>query len=153
MTSRCPACAAAVAPSAAWCSLCFARLRTPQAEPPHRATESAADAAGGAGAAGVARSGPAAVPAAPLAAPARTPGGTWPCRCGASVALEEPWCGDCGGGFLDDLAGAGGGSRYLPGVARIAAMGSVARAVVLGVAAFGVALAMLVLLWLAGAVL
>lgn len=118
--SRCPTCAATVAPKAAWCSLCYTDLRPKEPAPAPPATE----------------------PAAPVAAltlePGRQlgtavavldpgpgeagPGPTWPCRgCAASVEFAAMSCPDCGTPFLVDTAAPDPVSARLPQLSSLTA--------------------------------
>jgi uncharacterized OB-fold protein len=144
---RCRACGAAVAPNAAWCSLCFADLRPPAPEPqpppatarePLREPVSVASAATTPFAPGPpVGPGPAATPveaaglievdpADPLgmAEPTATP--TWPCpRCGHQVAIELDACDACGAGFLSGAASTN--AVRLPVVGEVTSMSSSQR--------------------------
>ena len=142
-TVRCPACAAAVAADAPWCTLCFADLRPPVSAP-EPVTAPATPAATAAALAphpildGPILDGPVMTQAdIKLAEPG------WPCQsCGESVALDLTECPLCGGGFL-------GGARVdlalrLPGVGDVVGMSPAGR---VGVMAGG-AVALTVVLFL-----
>lgn len=156
---RCRACGAAVAPNAAWCSLCFADLRTPLEPAREPATVAAAptqpvNAAVVPGptidatrAPAVTRPDTAAAPvhldlADPLGAqPTSVVSPTWPCpRCEQQVPIELDACNACGAGFL---AGADiGQALRLPVVGEVTSMSSAQRLLM----ACGVAVAVTALL-------
>lgn len=107
--SRCPKCAALLAPAANWCSLCFAEVAG--ADEPYAAEPDAAESGG--------------TPAPPRSAVAllerpdvadegpREP--PWPCRsCGAQVAFAQMTCPTCGAPFLLDTTPAAGLLSRLP---------------------------------------
>lgn len=126
---RCPSCDAAVPADAAWCTLCFARLRAEATTPePAPAIEPPAAVPALELPAPVPALEPLLEPVLPVAAvavavavaePAASP--TWPCAgCEARVPLEEMTCPRCGTAFMG-----GGGptvSLHVPGVGDLAKM-------------------------------
>jgi hypothetical protein len=145
-TARCPACGAALADGAQWCTLCFADLRPPVLEPEPVSVGAVALAA----AAPAVPPAPAAAPLpphpildAPVSKPAdvRLAAPSWPCQeCGRAVAIDLTECDGCGTAFL-------GGSTvdislHVPGVGDLASLSSGRR---IGFMAGGALLLMLVL--------
>jgi uncharacterized OB-fold protein len=154
---RCRACGAAVAPNAAWCSLCFADLRLPTPEPVREPAAVAAVPTQPAVATQPVAAEPVAAqpppadlalaeptveidPADPLGLTGQAPP-TWPCpRCGQSVAIELDACDACGAGFLSGAAATE--SVRLPVVGDVRSMSSSQRLLL----AFGIAVAVTVVL-------
>jgi double zinc ribbon protein len=101
---RCPACSAAVAADALWCSLCYADLRTPALVPdaPVVVTdlpvvETAPEPLE------IAPAEEVAVEGVPTQGPAPLTEKGWPCHtCGSVVSYDASMCSTCGAGFLPD---------------------------------------------------
>lgn len=163
---RCRACGAVVAPNASWCSLCYADLRHPVAQPAAATPVSEQPAPGVVAAAARAEIAVAPTAAAamratvtaaaadvldaatPLTVDADQPAegakavATWPCpRCGGMVAMDLDACDSCGAGFLSG-ASASSHSMALPVVGDLTRMSSGQRLFV----ALGVAIGLCVLL-------
>jgi hypothetical protein len=130
-TVRCPGCGAAVRPQAEWCSLCYLDLgpASQLVTVPEATGKLARDAGAVAAPLVDAALEPTAAgwsdidgsreeivdavlvdsspPAPGVTGERKTPGLTsdvsWPCTCGASVAVSEDTCADCGGKFLGEL--------------------------------------------------
>ena len=118
---RCPHCRAAVALGTAWCTLCYADLRTVLA--PGTARQPG-PAPAGAPAVGTAI---ATAPATDISTVAGAGAGadpahgrdqaSWPCgRCGAGVDMRADVCPGCGAGFLAELADTPELTLSLPGI-------------------------------------
>lgn len=160
MTSdRCPACGAATGPNAAWCSLCFADLRAPQAAP---AAEVVAVAA-----AHTLPAEPLAPVVAPLAAPElateapasaeesvrphgpQPRGASWPCHlCGEPRSVDENECPTCGAGLMPTDATP---ALAVPGLGVVQSEGQ--RVIVMVAGAFVVTLLLVVVMFIGGSLL
>ena len=148
---RCPSCDAAVPADAAWCTLCFARLRSEAAPAAPLPAPTPAPTPAPPVAAPVAPPVPPLAPAVPVApaAPAATtvldaPAPTWPCSsCDARVPLEETSCPLCGTAFMGGVNP--NVSLKVPGVGDLVSMSPGGR---FGVMAGGAAVVATVLLLL-----
>ena len=157
--TRCPRCAALVAPRAPWCTLCYADLR-PVVEPaqdavpgalaaPRAGRHRSAEVVGAAAGDLLVRPRRAAAPTADRDAETGAPG--WPCRgCGGQVPLARDACQICGAGFLDLDAAAV--TVRLPWVGDLLAMSRARRAALGGVAAAALGLLLLLLATVLGLV-
>ena len=137
--SACPSCGAAVRPDSPWCTLCYADLQPPAAEPepvPEAVPEPVATTPA-----------PPPVPPVPAAAPSATPTAnpTWPCTsCGTPNSFDRDTCSKCGTGFLA-AAHDSGPLLELPVVGDIARLSRAQRlALVSGVVLVFIALTLII---------
>lgn len=169
-TARCPACGASVALGAPWCTLCYADLR-PKPEPapaPEPAPEPVAVGAPSYAAAPI-------VDALGVIPPEPLPAGTplppdphldapimkaadiklaepgWPCRsCHTLVPMDEDNCPQCQSPFLvpEDVV-----EVTLPGVGNVRRLDTKMRTIIGLVGALGVTVVLVILAFVAGAIL
>lgn len=148
ITDRCPACGAATAPNAQWCSLCYADLRVPATVPITEALTvgagTTAPRAESTWSTGVVDE----VPPEPAHLP-RPRGTSWPCHlCGEPRGIDEPECPTCGAGLLPTEPSP---ALTLPGMGTVETNGQ--RAIVMIAGAFVITVLLVAVMFIGGAFL